>query len=327
VFISHASEDKDRFVRPLALLLDIFGVRVWYDDLALQIGDSLSRSIDRGLSKSAFGIVVLSKPFMAKRWPEYELRGLVAKEMSTGKTILPIWHGVTHQDVLEFSPPLADKLALTSEGRTLDEIALDLIKVVRPDLLSKFAAHLRFQKDLAEGRIRMYKTADLKHGPIRHEQLAPDLVRRVRLVRAALLSVYPKTMPFWLDGFKREPNPSDEIGFWEKVAASFLEYRAITSLTKEQAVAAFGVVLGIATGLPEHDIAKRMENLPLENRELLLLGTRTAYPSYELSGLPMSMDETADIDDAAVEALQRASKVRYKGGATSADVTIPTVQR
>src|SRR5690606_41724243 len=61
VFISHASEDKDEIVRPLAIALRNAGLSVWYDEFELKIGDSLRQKIDKGLSKSRFGIVVLSK--------------------------------------------------------------------------------------------------------------------------------------------------------------------------------------------------------------------------------------------------------------------------
>jgi hypothetical protein len=50
VFISHASEDKDGFVRPLARALAQLGVSVWFDEFEIEIGDSISRSIDRGLT-------------------------------------------------------------------------------------------------------------------------------------------------------------------------------------------------------------------------------------------------------------------------------------
>lgn len=80
-FISHASEDKADFVRPLAEALTAVGFDIWYDDFALSVGDSLRQSIDKGLSGSRYGIVVLSAAFFAKNWPQYELNGLVAKEM------------------------------------------------------------------------------------------------------------------------------------------------------------------------------------------------------------------------------------------------------
>src|SRR5712691_812752 len=95
LFISHASEDKKTFVEPLASALRDFGVRVWYDDFTLNVGDSLSRSIDNGLSRSDFGLVVLSPAFFEKKWPEYELRGLTAKEIAGSKVLLPIWHNVS----------------------------------------------------------------------------------------------------------------------------------------------------------------------------------------------------------------------------------------
>lgn len=68
-FICHASEDKDDFVRPLAERLVRDHVEVWYDEFSLTVGDSLRRSIDRGLRSSRFGVVILSPSFLAKRWP------------------------------------------------------------------------------------------------------------------------------------------------------------------------------------------------------------------------------------------------------------------
>jgi hypothetical protein len=43
-FISHASEDKDGFVRPLAKELSRRGFRVWYDEFSLKVGDKLTRN-------------------------------------------------------------------------------------------------------------------------------------------------------------------------------------------------------------------------------------------------------------------------------------------
>ena len=82
VFISHATEDKMTVAGPLAHALEERDVRVWYDEFELRIGDSLRRSIDNGISQSRFGLVVLSKPFFDKDWPQYELDGLVTRAHS-----------------------------------------------------------------------------------------------------------------------------------------------------------------------------------------------------------------------------------------------------
>ncbi|HBG44251.1 MAG TPA: hypothetical protein DF292_03885 [Firmicutes bacterium] len=133
VFICHAAEDKDNFVRPLAGMLKKQRVEVWYDEFSLKVGDSLRRSIDRGLSKSRYGIVVLSPHFFSKNWTEYELDGLVQRQNSSSKiVILPIWHNVDHDRVLSYSPPLADKFAIPSNVG-LDEVVKRLLDVIRPN--------------------------------------------------------------------------------------------------------------------------------------------------------------------------------------------------
>ena len=129
-FISHASEDKENLVRPLADKLTDMGFNIWYDEFALKVGDSLRQSIDKGLAVSAYGIVVLSEAFFAKNWPQYELNGLVAREIEGEKVILPVWHNITKQDVLKYSPPLADKIAIVSSDKSIDEIAEALAEVL-----------------------------------------------------------------------------------------------------------------------------------------------------------------------------------------------------
>lgn len=123
VFISHASEDKDSFVREFAETLRARGLKVWYDEHSLKWGDSLRREIDQGLANSRYGVVVLSKHFFAKEWPQTELDGLMAKEIEGEGRILPIWHNISKNEVLAASPILGNKLALNTAIQTLEEIA------------------------------------------------------------------------------------------------------------------------------------------------------------------------------------------------------------
>lgn len=129
-FISHASEDKDSIVRPLAELLIKNGHNVWYDEFNLKVGDSLRKKIDEGLKFSKYGIAILSRDFFRKNWTEYELNGLVAREMNGVKVILPIWHNVTRDEVLSYSPTLADKVALNTAIYSIQEITDELGKLI-----------------------------------------------------------------------------------------------------------------------------------------------------------------------------------------------------
>ena len=112
VFLSHASEDKP-FVRELASELDKRNVTYWLDESEIRLGDSLRQVIDRGLRTSRFGVVILSKHFFAKEWPKRELDGLLASEIDR-KVVLPVWHGVTEEDVRTYSLTLAGRYAARS---------------------------------------------------------------------------------------------------------------------------------------------------------------------------------------------------------------------
>ena len=131
VFISHASEDKDEVVRPLAHALRDAGLEVWYDEFELKIGDSLRRNIDHGLAHSRFGVVVLSRSFFNKGWTNYELDGLVTRSVDGSQVLLPIWHDITKQQLIDYSPSLADRVARSTTTHTIDEIANEIINVIR----------------------------------------------------------------------------------------------------------------------------------------------------------------------------------------------------
>jgi hypothetical protein len=133
VFVCHAYEDKESFVRPLAEALQKENLEVWYDEFSLKLGDSIRQSIDRGLRQSRFGVVVLSKSFFEKNWPQYELDGLAEREMAgRDKVILPIWHDVMHDEVMGYSPSLAGRKAVLS-SMGMDKIVSEIITVIHPN--------------------------------------------------------------------------------------------------------------------------------------------------------------------------------------------------
>ncbi len=126
VFICHASEDKAVVASPLAAALRARGVLVWIDETELMLGDTLRRTIDRGLANCRFGVVILSPSFFKKDWPQWELDGLAQREMTGGRiVILPVLHDMTNEELAEHSPLLAARLAaFWSDGpmRVADQI-------------------------------------------------------------------------------------------------------------------------------------------------------------------------------------------------------------
>lgn len=128
LFVSHAFEDKEDIVNELVAEFRKLNLKVWYDTNKLKIGDSMREKIDRGLSKSRYGVVVLSPNYIAenKYWTKSELNGLFQRETVNGKTILPIWHNLTKKQVTEYSPIIADRMALTTAQYTAEEIAREI---------------------------------------------------------------------------------------------------------------------------------------------------------------------------------------------------------
>ena len=135
VFVSHAWEDKEDFVDEFVEELKKQGLKVWYDTNKLKWGDSMREKIDKGLAKSRYGVVVLSPNYIAehKYWTKAELDGLFQVESINGKTILPIWHNLTKKQVVEYSPIIANRKAMTTASMTAEEIAAELKELFVPE--------------------------------------------------------------------------------------------------------------------------------------------------------------------------------------------------
>ena len=224
VFISHASEDKENVVKPLVKLLSNMGVKVWYDNFSLKLGDSLSRSIDKGLSQSKYGILVISKAFIEKRWPEYELQSLVTLERAGKRTrIISIWHGISQKEVMRFSPFLADKIAENTSHHSIPEIAMRIIEVIRPDIFDNIQRLVALEKLLAKGETRNIPLSEIHHGPIRHEKLPKPLLIRISIIRNVFQEVFPISLEETIDNFRHDLRPEKEIRIWETLAAIYLK--------------------------------------------------------------------------------------------------------
>ena len=132
VFVSHAWEDKADFVEAFVQALKDREIKVWYDKSKIKWGDSMRARIDDGLRKSKFGVAILSPNYIAegKYWTKAELDGLFQMESINGKKLLPIWHNLTKKQVMDYSPILASKLAMTTATMTAEEIADELLDML-----------------------------------------------------------------------------------------------------------------------------------------------------------------------------------------------------
>jgi hypothetical protein len=113
-FISHDSRDKDDVARELAVGLTKMMCPVWYDEFSLKVGDSLREKIEMGIKECKKCVLVLSQNFLTNSgWTKKEFDSIFTRELiDEKKLILPVWYGVTKKDVYNYSPSLADVVAV-----------------------------------------------------------------------------------------------------------------------------------------------------------------------------------------------------------------------
>jgi hypothetical protein len=132
IFLPHASEDKDEIARPLRDALEALDVSVWFDEMQIKVGQSIRQEIERGIASSQFGVAVISPHFFQKPWTNAELDALFSRKMDLGlPRVLPIWHRVSKDEVLQHSPLLAGILALNTSTMSVEEIAAALAEAVK----------------------------------------------------------------------------------------------------------------------------------------------------------------------------------------------------
>lgn len=122
VFISYASEDRE-WVGRLIRALGKRDLKVWYDQEVLRPGDRLKENIDPETQGAAVAVVILTPNYIGKKWTDYELDQLLAREYSGEHTVIPVWRGVTEDDVEAYRPELLDIVSLNTEKYDLDAIA------------------------------------------------------------------------------------------------------------------------------------------------------------------------------------------------------------
>jgi len=271
VFVSHASEDKSDLVFPLVRYLDLFGLKVWYDEFELAVGDSLSRKIDHGLSHSSFGIVVISQAFLKKDWPEYELRGLVAKEMGRDKVILPVWWKVSRDDVVSYSPPLADKVAIDASKIPLPMVAAKIFRVVSPEGYQRYntnhalgvaLGHIDPNAD-PNNSLELLETARQLAEPW-IGNYPQSTIARVKLIRSALLEIMPISVDDWLKAFSF--GSAQELLEWERIAATYLEFCSHRKLDLALKADVLKVLLQLSFGKTSAEVSA-MWDLPKDRVE------------------------------------------------------------
>ena len=100
VFISHNARDKTH-ARLLATLLTQQGVSVWFDEWNIQPGESLTGSIEEGLSQTDVFVLLWSENAAASQWVGTEMRAYIRQRVDDDSLrIVPVMLDGTKLPVL-----------------------------------------------------------------------------------------------------------------------------------------------------------------------------------------------------------------------------------
>ncbi|MBI4644730.1 MAG: toll/interleukin-1 receptor domain-containing protein [Deltaproteobacteria bacterium] len=100
---------------------------VWYDEYSLKVGYSPREQIEKGLKECKKCILILTPNYLTNEgWGKKEFDSVFTRELVEKQNIvLPVWHNVSVADIYQYSPSLADRVALHwSEG--FEEVARKL---------------------------------------------------------------------------------------------------------------------------------------------------------------------------------------------------------
>ena len=113
LFISYSHANKEELVEPLVEALQAAGIRVWFDKLAISIGDSITDKINEGLREARFGLIVISKAYFDSNWARRELNAFFKKQITLKKKfVLPLWYQISMEELFDHFPMLVDYKAI-----------------------------------------------------------------------------------------------------------------------------------------------------------------------------------------------------------------------
>ena len=153
-FICHASEDKEFMAKPLHQALSEAGVYAWLDESEIRLGQSIRQKIDEGLANCRSATVILSRPFFMKNWTQYEMDGIVGRQMQREILLFPIQHGITIEEIRNHSPSLAGISLWNSSNHSPEKIAAEIasqLEVAKSAAAVTTTEHTSRQSGTAEG--------------------------------------------------------------------------------------------------------------------------------------------------------------------------------
>jgi hypothetical protein len=121
-------------------------------------------------------------------------------------------------------------------------------------------------------------------GPIRHSELPPELIERIHRLEETFAEIYPLTHEEWLDGFKRDLDPENEITTWGNIAFAYTQFLNSGDFSADARNEAFRLLLFRSS---TSDIESQLSDL----RHLTEDQARSLLALYETPAQPIAIED------------------------------------
>lgn len=112
--------------------------------------------------------------------------------------------------------------------------------------------------DVQQATLKWIDPEQIQPGPIRHESLTDEQLTRLGKVYDVFAQVDGQPIKVWIDNFKRDIDPDQELAIWEIMASAYSQYCDNRELSLEAKREVYQVVL-LRSMVPEDQVLQHLE--------------------------------------------------------------------
>jgi len=132
--------------------------------------------------------------------------------------------------------------------------------------------------------LKTVKSDKIVPGPLRHDNLSDDQLNRIKILQKIFAETSPIPFEEWVDGFRRDVHPEQEIRVWEMMAHSYSAYIEGKDLSMDQKNEIYVVILQRSM-MPAENVLQRLELKHITEKE-----AREAMDLYKSDPKPPTVE-------------------------------------
>ena len=121
-----------------------------------------------------------------------------------------------------------------------------------------------WRKLVSEAKTETISLKELNLGPIRHKALPDSALVRIKMIQHVLSDVLPVSLEETINNFRRDAHPLDEIIYWEKIVAAYLDLTSRKDMSREKRKEILSALLGFSAGVLDCEEAHEFRYLSYE---------------------------------------------------------------